>query len=142
MASQLLSLFGSKLQRKNPSTGVFEDVPQMVIVPVPSATQNYLEGTNHDSPGRFEENEPGIKTGDEIPASLRYHYDIALHVQLFNDFVNQTKLTWRALFPGGVHGYEFEARIARWGYAGGGFDYNAIATLETALKVTAMPAQF
>ena len=97
-----------------------------LIIQVPDAVRNFNQ----------------IKVGDEVPANLRYHYNIPLHVQLFNDFVAQTKLMWRALFPGEVHGYEFEARIARWGFAGGGFDYNSIANLETALKVTGEPTQF
>ena len=71
-------------------------------------------------PGRFEENEPGIKVGDEVPANLRYHYNIPLHVQLFNDFVAQTKLMWRALFPGAlvasVLGVGAVARLTGRGY--------------------------
>lgn len=141
-ATQAIFLKGSKLMRKDPTTGAWEYVPQMRIVPVPSVTQQYVPSTNHDSEGGFEEEEPTIKTGDELPCNLVYHYDIPVHRKLFDDMSSQTKIQWRALFPGGVHGYEFEARLARFGFSGGGLDYTQLAELQCALKVTGAPTQF
>ena len=55
-ATQALYLKGSTLWRKNSATLIFERVAQMRLVPVPTATQEYADSTNHDSEGAFEEN--------------------------------------------------------------------------------------
>src|SRR6516162_10960591 len=68
-ATQALYLKGSTLWRKNSATLIFERVAQMRLVPVPTATQEYADSTNHDSEGAFEENEPTIKRGDESGAN-------------------------------------------------------------------------
>ena len=103
-ASQITFAKGSQLYRRNPDTLVFVAVPQMRIIPVPAATQQYGDGTNHDSPGSFEENVPTIQTGNDLPCVLVYSPDIAMHKQLYVDFIDQTKLFWRTLFPNGIDG--------------------------------------
>lgn len=139
MASQAIFAKGSKLQRKNPATSVYEDIPQLRIIPTPRATQQYADSTNHDSPGGFEENEPTIKTGDDLPFTLVYHFNIALHTQLYDDFVAQTKLNWRVLFPGGTAGWDFEARVSSFDMP---LDFSQIAVLSASLRVTGEPTRF
>jgi hypothetical protein len=140
-ATQALYLKGSTLWRKNPVTLIFERVAQMRLVPVPTATQEYADSTNHDSEGAFEENEPTIKRGDESGATLVFHPDIAMHNQIYDDFINQTKLIWRSFFPDGVRGFEFTARVSRYGFGGGGLSFTDIAQLEYSLKVTGLPTR-
>lgn len=139
MASQAIFAKNSKLQRKDPGTGVLQDIPQLRIIPTPSATQLYVDTTNHDSPGGFEENEPTIKTGDELAFTLVYHFDIPLHPQLWDDFVAQTKLSWRVLFPGGVHGWDFVARVSKFNMP---LDFAGIAVLDGSLKATGEATRF
>lgn len=139
MATQAIYGKSSKLQRKNPSTGVFEDVPQCRIIPIPSATQQYVPSTNMDSLGGFEENEPTIKVGDELPFTFLYHYNIAMHGQINDDFINQTKLTWRVLFPGGAHGWDFEGYVSKFG---GSLDYQSLLEVQASIKSTGLPVRF
>jgi len=136
-ASQGIFAKGSILQRKNVLTPfAFVAIPQLRIIPVPAATQQYGDMTNHDSDGSFEENLPTIKVGNDLPFVLVYHYNITSHVQLYQDFLDQTKLTWRSLFPGGLIGWEYEARVGSFEMP---LDFSAIAFLNGSLKVTGLP---
>lgn len=135
-ASQIVFAKGSKLYRKNPSSSIYEVIPQLRIIPVPAATQQYGDGTNHDSEGSFEENVPTIKTGADLPFVLVYSPAIALHKQLYQDFIEQTKLFWRTLLPDGVNGWEYEARVASFDMP---LDFSAVAYLNGGLRVTGLP---
>lgn len=135
-ASQITFAKGSQLYRRNPDTLVYVAVPQMRIIPVPAATQQYGDGTNHDSPGSFEENVPTIKTGNDLPCVLVYSPDIAMHKQLYTDFIDQTKLFWRTLFPNGIDGWQYEARVGSFEMP---LDFSAVAFLNFSLKVTGLP---
>lgn len=136
-ASQLVFAKGSQLYRRNPDSLLFVAVPQMRIIPVPAATQQYADGTNHDSPGSFEENVPTIKQGNDLPCVLAYSPDIAMHKQLYQDFIDQTKLLWRTLLaPSLIDGWEYEARVGSFEMP---LDFSAIAFLNFSLKVTGLP---
>lgn len=129
---------GSQLYRRNPATEAYEAVPQMRIIPVPAATQQYADGTNHDSPGSFEENVPTIKQGNDLAFTLAYSPDIAMHRQLFYDFKDQTKLEWRVMLPDLINGWEFEARVSAFDMP---LSFDGIAFLNGSLKVTGEPLQ-
>jgi hypothetical protein len=137
-ASEIVFAKGSKLYREDPISKMFEAVPQMRIIPVPAATQQYADGTNHDSEGGFEENVPTIKTGGDLPFVLVYSPNKSLHKQLYDDFIDQPKLKWRTVFPDGINGWEYEARVSAFEMP---LDYSAVAFLNGSLKVTGMPQQ-
>jgi hypothetical protein len=137
-ASQLTYAKGSQLYRRNPDTLVFEAVPQMRIIPAPSATQVYADGTNHDSPGSFEENVPTIKQGDDLTLVLAYSTNIAMHKQLYQDFIDQTKLLWRTLLaPELTDGWEYEGRVSKFDLP---LDFSALVFLNWSIKVTGLPS--
>lgn len=135
-ASQIVFAKGSKLYREDPDTSVFASIPQMRVIPSPSATQQYLDGTNHDSEGGFEENVPGVKSGDDLAFTLVYSPNIPLHKQLYQDFIDQTKLNWRSVLPDGINGWEFEARVAKFDLP---LNFNEVALLNGGLKMTGLP---
>ncbi len=135
-ASQILKGKGSQLYRKNPDTSLFEAVPQMRVIPAPSATQGYADATNHDSPGSFEENVDTIKQGDDLALNLVYHPDIAMHKQLYQDFIEQTKLFWRTLLSNGIDGWEFEGRVSKFALP---LNFDGVVFLDWSIKVTGLP---
>lgn len=136
MASQILKGKGSQLYRKDPVSLLFVAIPQMRIIPAPSATQQYADATNHDSPGAFEENVDTIKQGDEIALTLVYHPDIALHKQLYQDFIDQTKLMWRTLLSNTIDGWEYEGRVAKFALP---LNFDGVVFLDWSIKVTGLP---
>jgi predicted secreted protein len=138
MATSAVRAIGSKLKRKDPLTNIFADVPQMRIIPTPAATQNYIETTNMDSEGAFEENVASFKVGNELAFTLVYHPSKTLHKQLWEDFVDQTEITWRSMLPDGINGWEFVARVSKFEMP---LDYTQIALLNGSLKVTGAPIQ-
>ena len=136
MASQILKGKGSQLYRQDPNSLVYVAVPQMRVVPAPSATQQYADATNHDSPGAFEENVDTIKQGDELALILVYHPDIALHKQIYQDFIDQTKLNWRTLLSNLIDGWEFEGRVSKFDLP---LSFDAVVFLNWSIKVTGLP---
>ena len=137
-ASQLTYAKGSQLYRRDPVDESWDAVPQMRVIPVPAATQQYADGTNHDSPGSFEETVPTIKTGNDVPFIIAYSPNIAMHKQIYDDFKDQTKLEWRVLLPDGVNGWEFQAYVASFEMP---LNFDGIVFLNGSLKVTAEPLQ-
>jgi len=135
-ASQILPGKGAQLYRRDPISLLYVAIPQCRIIPSPSATQTYADATNHDSPGSFEENIPTIKTGDEAACVLVYHPDIAIHKQLYQDFIDQTKLFWRTVLSNTIDGWEYEARVAKFDVP---LDFSAPVFLNWSLKVTGLP---
>jgi hypothetical protein len=136
-ASLLTFAKGSQLYRRDPDTLVFVAVPQMRIIPAPSATQVYADGTNHDSPGSFEENVPTIKQGDDLSLVLAYSTNIGMHKQLYQDFIAQTKLFWRTLLaPELTDGWEYEGRVSKFDLP---LDFSALVFLNWSIKITGLP---
>ena len=139
MASLLTRAKGSQLYRSlnTPNPALFVAVPQMRIIPAPSATQQYADGTNHDSPGDFEENVATFKQGDDVALVLAYSPDIPMHKQLYQDFISQEKLLWRTLLaPNLTDGWEFEARVSKFDMP---IDFAGIVFLNWSLKLTVLP---
>jgi hypothetical protein len=138
MSTQAVAAKGSKLERWNELSHTWEAVPQMRIIPVPAATQNYIDSTNHDSLGSFEESVPSVKVGSDLPFTLVYHPSKTLHKTLWDDFVAQTEIRWRSLLPDGVNGWEYVARISKFEMP---LDFTQLALLNGSLKVTGLPTQ-
>ena len=136
MSSQILKGKGSQLYRQDPDSSIFVAVPQMRVIPAPSATQQYADATNHDSPGSFEENIDTLKQGDDLALVLVYHPDIALHKQLYLDFIAQTKLMWRTLLSNTIDGWEFEGRVGKFDLP---LSFDAPVFLNWSIKVTGLP---
>jgi hypothetical protein len=136
MASQILRGKGAQLYRRNPDTLLFIAVPQLRVIPAPSATQNYADATNHDSPGSFEENIDTFKAGDEVALVLVYHPDIEMHKQIYLDFIAQTKLLWRTLLSNTIDGWEFEGRVSKFDMP---LNFDAPVFLNWSIKVTGLP---
>lgn len=139
MASDLKKTFGAKLERRNPSNGVYEEILQCTLIPVPGATQNYVPGTNHNSAGGFEETVPGLKTGDEASFTIEYSEDIALHTQLYDDYIAQTKLTWRTTLAAGTHGWVFQGYVSKFSMS---LPVEGIQEAQMGIKVTGLPTRF
>lgn len=136
-ASQLLAAKGAKLKRLNPSTLVYEDIPQCTIIAVPSITVEYLKGTNHDSPDFFAEYVDGERDGGDVPFEMYWNPAFAIHVQLFNDMRLQTLLTWRAVMNNvSSTTFQFTGRVSKFDLP---LDYSAIVKLSSSVKVTANP---
>lgn len=136
MASQILKGKGSQLYRYDSAHALWVAVPQMRVIPAPSATQEYGDATNHDSPGSFEENVDTIKRGDDIALVLVYHPDIEMHKQLYIDFINQTKLNWRMLLSNLIDGWEAEGRVSKFSLP---LNYDAPVFLDWSIKITGLP---
>jgi hypothetical protein len=135
MPSQILKGKGSQLYRQN-THGIFVAVPQMRIIPAPSATQQYADATNHDSEGSFEENIDTLKQGDDLSLVLVYHPNIELHKQIYLDFISQDKLNWRTLLSNLIDGWDFEARVSKFDLP---LSFDAPVFLNWSLKVTGLP---
>ena len=104
---------GTKLKRKNPSTGVYEDIKQCSVLNTPQVTTDYDDVTNHDSVGGFKEYEALLKDPGEIPCELIFNPAEALHKQLFTDNRLGTKLSWRLVLPdAGVTTFDFDAFVS------------------------------
>lgn len=104
---------GSQLQRKNPTTGVFEKIDQPKSIGFPGSTQEFDDITNHDSPAGYAERLATIKTPRDIPVEILYVPDNAMHNVLFDDAeMNPVPLrTWRIMYPlpYSNRGFQFDA---------------------------------
>jgi|SRR5690349_5845171 len=110
MSTALLPL-GSKLKRLNPNTAVYEDVPQVISMGFPGATQEFDDITNMDSPSGFRERVATVKTPSDMPVEILFNPAIAMHATLLADNrQNPVPLrTWRVIFPNGSDGFQFQA---------------------------------
>ena len=136
-ASLILAAHGAKLRRKDPITLIYADVPQCRVMNTPDITQDYLDGTNHDSPNFFKEYIDGPKDGGDVPVEIVWNPAIALHVQLFNDLIAQTLITWRVILANATSTtFEFTARVSKFNVP---LAYDQIVTAQMSLKVTASP---
>ena len=116
MASTAFFPKGSQLQRKNPSTSVYENIPQAISIGFPGSTQEFDDITNHDSPAGFAERLATIKTPRDVPVEILYIPDNAMHGVLFDDAeASPVPLrNWRIMFPApyATRGFQFDAYMA------------------------------
>jgi hypothetical protein len=110
MSTPLLPL-GSKLQRQHPSTLVFEDIPQVISMGFPGATQEFDDITNMDSPSGFRERVATVKAPTDMAVELLYNPALAMHNTMIDDAAsNPVPLrTFRVLFPNLTDGFQFTA---------------------------------
>jgi predicted secreted protein len=90
---------GTRLKRRNPGTGVYENVPQVLVTSFGSVTTEFDDITNHDSVSGYREKAATVKDPGSIPCQLVFNPADAMHQQLFTDNKNGTKLTWRVVLP-------------------------------------------
>lgn len=113
MASTAFFPKGSQLLRKNPTTSVYEAIPQCTSIGFPGSTQEYDDITNHDSVGGYAERLATIKTPRDVPVEILFVPDNAMHSVLFDDAeASPVPLrTWRIMFPApyATRGFQFDA---------------------------------
>ena len=63
----------------------------------PNLKQNFVDRTNHQSPDKFEEFAPGLKSVDSV--KMDAVFKPASYNLLLADFNNQTKRIGRSTFP-------------------------------------------
>jgi Lambda phage tail tube protein, TTP len=136
-ASQILAARGAQLKRLNPATLIYEAVPQCRVMNTPDITQDYLDGTNHDSPNFFKEYVGGFKDGGDVPVEIVWNPAIAMHNTIYNDLLAQTLLTWRVILNNAtLTTFQFTAYVSKFNVPLG---YDQIVTAQMSLKVTASP---
>lgn len=138
MATTALFAKGTKLKRKNPTTLLYEDVPQATVLNTPQVETDYDDVSNHDSPSAYKEWLPTMKDAGEISFDLIWNPGDAMHAQLFTDNVNGTLLDWKIVLPNvAATTFSFSAYVSKFG---GNLEYSKGARLSCGLKVTGAPA--
>lgn len=138
MATQGLFAKGAKLKRKNPSTAQYEDVPQANVLNSPDIAQDYVEISNHDSPGNFKEWIDTFRDGGDIPVGLIWNPALPMHVTIYNDLLAQTELDWRVVMNNATSTtWDFKARVSRFNVP---LPHDQAVVAQMSLKVTANPA--
>ena len=86
---------GTKLYRQNPSTLVFEAIPEIFQITGPDATKPEIRQTDFDSTG--EEYSGGLPDFGRITAEMFLRLTLAIHAAIYADFADTTspKRTWR-----------------------------------------------
>jgi hypothetical protein len=102
---------GTKLQRYDEQELVFVDIPKLVVGNAPQGNQEYEDVTTHDSEGNRREYEPTLSDNEDLPFEIRWDPRIPLHLQLYQDQLAQTKLTWRLQLPQDAGEWTFSAYI-------------------------------
>jgi hypothetical protein len=90
---------GTKLYRKNPSTLVYQEITQVVVISFGTVTQEFDDYTNHSSTAGFREKIAVLKDPGTIPCQLIFDPANLLHRQLFTDNAGGTLLSWRITIP-------------------------------------------
>jgi len=114
MASYALLAKGSSLKRKNPTTSLYEDVPQCTILNAPSITQDFDDITNHSSAGGFKEYVATLRDGGELSVEVVWDpINVAIHGTIYDDAVAEPLplRDWKVLLPNGTSGWTFSAFI-------------------------------
>lgn len=101
MPTTALFAKGTKLKRKNPGTGSFEDILQATVLMTPQISTDYEDISNHDSPSAYREWLAEMKDAGEITFELVWNPADTLHNQLFTDQANATLLDWKIVLPNG-----------------------------------------
>jgi hypothetical protein len=101
---------GSKLYRKNPTSSVYEEIPQCTVLTGPQIKQDFDEITNHSSPGGYKEYAATLRDGGELPLEVLWDIiNIPIHVVLYDDAVAEPLpiRLWGVILPGALHGWGF-----------------------------------
>src|SRR5215471_1169649 len=114
MSSYILAK-GSKLYRKNPTSSVYEEVPQCVILNAPSIRQDFDDITNHSSAGGFKEYAATLRDGGELALELLWDLiNIPIHATMYDDSVAEPLPVrlWGIILPNGLNGWALPRRSA------------------------------
>lgn len=134
-ASQILAAKGALLHRFNGAT--YDLIPQCRTLNSPDIVQDYLDGSNHDSPGAFKEYVAGFKDGGELPLEIVWNPAITLHVTIYNDLLSQSIITWRVIMNNATSTtWQFTGYVAKFNVP---LPHDGIVTASMAIKVTAAP---
>ena len=112
MSSNYILAKGSKLYRKNPSTLLYEAVPQATVLNAPSITQDFDEITNHDSSGGFKEFAATLRDGGSLSFEVIWDVvNVAMHATIYDDAVAEPLpvRSWKILLPNLLNGWTFDA---------------------------------
>ena len=90
---------GTKIQRKNPTSGTYEDIPNLGDITGPEETTDILDVTSHSSPSESEEIIPTIHRHGEIRAPMHFDGGSAVHLALLSDKQTKRLGDWRIIMP-------------------------------------------
>jgi len=105
---------GSKLYRRNPTTSVWEAVPQATVLNAPAITQDFDDITNHDSSGGYKEYVATLRDGGELGIELLWDVvNIPAHGVLYDDAVAEPLpvRSWAIMLPNLLNGWSFSAYL-------------------------------
>lgn len=88
---------GTKLQRKNPVGGAYEDIAQVRSIDGPSSSSDQVDVTTHSSVGGYREFIPGLKDGGELNFELIVDPADAGFTNVNADFEAQLNREWRVI---------------------------------------------
>lgn len=112
MASSVLLAKGSKLYRKNPVSSVYEEVVQCLTLAWPSTVQEWIDISNHSSPGGYKEYEQGQRDVGAFSVEIFWNpRAIAMHATIYDDAVAEPMVlrTWGIILPNALDGCKFDA---------------------------------
>jgi|SRR5215467_6547050 len=85
---------GTKVQRLNPSSSVYEDIPNLGDITGPGQNVDILDITTHSSPNSYEEKTPTVIRSGELTATMGYDPANAVHKALLADLQSKRLGTW------------------------------------------------
>ena len=90
---------GTKIQRKNPVSLAYEDIPGLRDITGPEETTDILDITSHSSPNDSEEVVPTVHRHGEVRAAMLFDGANAVHLALLNDKQTKRLGDWRMVMP-------------------------------------------
>ena len=85
---------GTKLQRLNPVSGAYDDIPNLGDITGPGQNVDVLDITTHSSPNSYEEKIPTVIRSGTIGATMGFDPSNAVHLALLGDLQAKSERTW------------------------------------------------
>src|SRR4030095_1537306 len=109
---------GTKVQRLNPSTSLYEQIPGLQDITGPYVSVDWLDMTTHDSPGSYEEGAPTIHRSGELRANMVYDPSHSVCQSLPTEKDTKRLGTWRVVLPDPAATYlQFSGYVTSVGYS-------------------------
>ena len=109
---------GTKVQRLNPSTSLYETIPGLQDITGPDVSVDWLDMTTHDSPNSYEEGAPTIHRSGELRANMILDPSNTVHQSLLTDKDTKRLGTWRVVLPDPASNYlQFTGYVTSLGYS-------------------------
>lgn len=106
---------GVRLQRgTGNSPEAAEDIGEILEISGPSFARDAVETTHSQSPGGYREFISGLRDGGEISATIALvpsGTDGDPHKEIFDDYKNASRVTYRMLFPDAVTYFLFDGLV-------------------------------